>query len=254
MTTFYFINKVVIDIRKLSTVLKIRKLFGKRATIGILCGIFAGLSGLAAIVTYYGQNVGNFVINTTDEAKNRGITLSIDPEFNYSSPKLFADSISKVNPIAQTLIEPDYVKETNGSYKSYLGNYIGYTFYMKNIGEEMVNVDVIMQITSKKGYVDEAVRVWFFNGEEDDRGVIYQKYENYNHTPPEVYQSTSYFENDKIVFKTQVPNFKIGDIRKFSIIIWVEGDDPDCVDTGEKSILGSGIKFGMNFNLAEELK
>ena len=39
-----------------------------------------------------------------------------------------------------------------------------------------------------------------------------------------------------------------GDIDKFTIVIWLEGDDPDCID----NILGGEIK--MHMEIREEYK
>ena len=40
--------------------------------------------------------------------------------------------------------------------------------------------------------------------------------------------------------------FKVGDINKYTIVIWVEGDDPECVD----ALIGGEIK--MHMTLTEE--
>ena len=41
-------------------------------------------------------------------------------------------------------------------------------------------------------------------------------------------------------------NFKVGDIDKYTIVIWVEGDDPECTD----DLIGGEIK--MHMTLTEE--
>ena len=46
----------------------------------------------------------------------------------------------------------------------------------------------------------------------------------------------------------QRKDFKPGDIDKFTIVIWLEGDDPDCID----NILGGEIK--MHMEIREEHK
>ena len=40
--------------------------------------------------------------------------------------------------------------------------------------------------------------------------------------------------------------FKVGDIDKYTIVIWVEGDDPECTD----DLIGGEIK--MHMTLTEE--
>ena len=39
----------------------------------------------------------------------------------------------------------------------------------------------------------------------------------------------------------QRKNFKSGDIDKFTIVIWIEGDDPDCID----DLIGGEMKMHM---------
>ena len=41
---------------------------------------------------------------------------------------------------------------------------------------------------------------------------------------------TKPFYNDKIVMIEQAKDFKVGDIDKYTIVIWLEGDDPDYVE------------------------
>ena len=41
-------------------------------------------------------------------------------------------------------------------------------------------------------------------------------------------------------------NFKPGDVHKYTVIIWIEGEDPECVD----NIIGGEVK--MRMRLTEE--
>ena len=41
-----------------------------------------------------------------------------------------------------------------------------------------------------------------------------------------------------------VENFKPGDINKYTVVVWIEGTDPDCTD----NILGGEFKAYMNFS------
>ena len=50
-----------------------------------------------------------------------------------------------------------------------------------------------------------------------------------------------FYENARPVLENRA-NFKPGDIDKMTVVIWLEGDDPECVD----NILGGEIKISMN--------
>ena len=38
------------------------------------------------------------------------------------------------------------------------------------------------------------------------------------------------FESENLIVKKDVDNFASGDVAKITVVIWLEGDDPDCVD------------------------
>ena len=59
-------------------------------------------------------------------------------------------------------------------------------------------------------------------------------------TPEQVKENTAVLEQRK--------DFKPGDIDKFTVVIWLEGDDEDCTD----NILGGEIK--MHMEIREEYK
>ena len=54
------------------------------------------------------------------------------------------------------------------------------------------------------------------------------------------------FHSDDMAVLEQRKSFRPGDVDKFTIVIYLEGDDPDCVD----AIIGGEIK--MNMEITEE--
>ncbi len=52
------------------------------------------------------------------------------------------------------------------------------------------------------------------------------------------------FLDDDTVALQHIENFKPGDIHKYTLVLWIEGSDPDCTD----NILGGEFKVVMNFN------
>ena len=49
------------------------------------------------------------------------------------------------------------------------------------------------------------------------------------------------------VMQTKRDKFKPKEKDKYTVVIWLEGNDPDCVD----AIVGGTIKFGMKFRIVE---
>ena len=59
-------------------------------------------------------------------------------------------------------------------------------------------------------------------------------------------KDTEKFYSDDIVAVKGRTNFKEGDIDKFTIVIYLEGDDPDCID----DLIGGQMK--MHMEITEE--
>ena len=49
------------------------------------------------------------------------------------------------------------------------------------------------------------------------------------------------FESANVVLERQADNFRSGDVAKFTVVIWIEGNDPDCTDDR----LGGEFKLDM---------
>ena len=46
----------------------------------------------------------------------------------------------------------------------------------------------------------------------------------------------------------KITNFKSGSIDKYTVVIWLEGWDPECVD----DIMGGEVKLSMNFHIIDK--
>ena len=88
--------------------------------------------------------------------------------------------------------------------------------------------------------VDEAIRVMVIkNGER----TIYAKK---NKSTGNAENNTQPFYSDNVIMLEKNENFQVDSEDKYTIVIWVEGDDPDCID----ELIGGEIK--MNMRLTEE--
>ena len=56
---------------------------------------------------------------------------------------------------------------------------------------------------------------------------------------------TTPFESDEVVMSDELLDFNPGDIIKYTIVIWLEGDDPQCLD----NIRGGNVKMSMDFEV-----
>lgn len=216
-----------------------KKIF--RITTIICCWVFAFLTAAFLIMTFV-FNGGKFTISL-DQNDDLSTSLALYDSMEYKEikRKLYADEIDFMDNISIKWLPDDIDSEDKeGSHNG--DNYIAYTFYLGNTGVEKVNYwyEVIIDDVIKN--VDEAVRIIIYrNGER----TVYAK-KNAD-TKKEEEGTTAFYENDKssvehIAVLEEVKDFKPGDVDRFTIVVFLEGDDPDCVN----AIIGGEIKMHMN--------
>lgn len=233
----------------LSSVLGFRKrrIRNRILTLGV---IISGMLSIAfAIITFYGQNAGNFVISVDSVAKLRGITISETPTFEQQLSRLLTDPIDQARDVTYTWLKIDEVSQTNGSYHDTDLEYVAYTFYVQNSGSETLDVNYSIKITEKMSGIEDAIRILII---EDGVETMYMKPDEIapgEDEPyyPELMPSAAPFLSDTIVFRKTFENFKPGQIKKFSLLVWLEGYDPDTND----DILNARIRMEMLFTINE---
>ena len=180
--------------------------------------------------------------------KGGRFTITLDPNFSTESgiimydqkdkrnitTRLYAEDIDFMDNISIKWINPNIDNEKDGSHNGQ--NYIAYTFYLENEGKQTMNYWVEGIIDDATRNVDEAIRIMvYLNGKQ----TIYAKK---NLQTGESEKDTTKFYSDDYAILRQRKNFKPKSIDKYTIVIFLEGDDPDCVD----KLIGGEIKMHMN--------
>jgi hypothetical protein len=210
----------------------------------ILSGIFSLAFG---VVTFYGQDSGNFMMSIDKETYTRGIILSSTEDFEYPQPRLLTDPVDQARDLTYRWLKINEISETDGNYSDPDFDYVAYTFYLKNNGNETVNIAYHIKITEVSRDMDEAIRVLII---EDGDENMYQKedqkdaYNQYPIYPPTLPEATLFLSED-VIARELITNFKPNDVKKFSVVVWIEGYDPDTTD----DILGGNIKMEMIFSI-----
>ena len=119
-------------------------------------------------------------------------------------------------------------------------NYLAYSFYLQNKGSDVINYWYQILIDDVIKNVDKAIRVMVYR---NDEKTVYAKA---NEKTGEAEQGTTKFYSDKEVMVVGRKEFKPNDIDKFTIVIFLEGDDPDCLD----ELIGGEMK--MHMEITEE--
>src|SRR5574344_69178 len=185
-------------------------------------------------------NVGSFTV-TLDSNKTLQSGISIYDNLNdpTAKRKLEAEQIKFMDNISYKWLPADIDGYYDGSHNG--TNYLAFTFFIENQGDEELNYwyEVIQDDVIKN--VDEAIRIRIYlNGQE----TTYAKKNALANEPED--GTTAFTDNKDSLILEERQNFSPGTVDKMTIVVWLEGDDPDCVD----SLIGGEIK--MHMNITEE--
>ena len=181
-------------------------------------------------------NNGNFSISLDRNLYfDKGLIIYDDPSYKVYRTELLAEAPKTFDDISYKWLPNDISEHAGGSHNG--DNYLAYTFYIENQGEETADYwsEVVIEDVIKN--VDDAVRVRIYK---NDEYVTYAKMGSDGVPEP----NTVAFQEENLVVREHTENFKPGDIDKYTIVLWIEGSDPECTD----NILGGEFKVSMQFN------
>lgn len=217
--------------------LKRRKWRAKIAKISLL--VLAIILTVIYLVLGIVYNGGRFTITLDPNFSVESGIVMYDSQNNKSvTNRLYAENIEFIDNISIDWIKKDIDTEKDGSHNGQ--NYMAYTFYIENRGKEVLNYWVECYVDDATRNVDEAIRVMMFlNGEKE----VYAKK---NLLTGEAEKGTQPFYSDDLAVLRQRKDFKPKDVDRYTVVIFLEGDDPDCVD----KLIGGEIK--MHLDIREE--
>ena len=163
-----------------------------------------------------------------------GLIIYNSLEEKKAQQKLEAETIDFFTNIAQSWLPENIGEQAEGSHNG--TNYIAYTFYVENRSDNTMDYwyEVVLDDVIKN--VDEALRVMvILNGEK----TVYAKL---NSTTKEPEKNTEAFHSDDRVVVECREGFGSGEIDKCTVVIWIEGNDPECLD----DLIGGEIKMHMS--------
>ena len=181
-------------------------------------------------------NNGNFSISLDRNLYfDKGLIIYDDPSYKVYRTELYAEAPKTFDDISYKWLPSDISEHSGGTHNG--NNYLAYTFYIENQGEEIADYwsEVVIEDVIKN--VDDAVRVRIYK---NDEYVTYAKMGSDGVPEP----NTVAFQEENLVVREHTENFKPGDIDKYTIVLWIEGSDSECTD----NILGGEFKVSMQFN------
>ena len=177
------------------------------------------------------------VILDSNKTLESGLAIFDSLNNSHGKRKLEATPIKFMDNISYKWIPENVDGEADGAHNGQ--NYIAYTFYVENQGNEVLNYHYEVIVDDIIKNVDEAIRIRIYrNGEE----TTYAK-RNFIDNEPE--KDTVPFKEIKnsegTIILEKVSDFKPDDLDRITVLIWLEGDDPDCTD----ALIGGELKMHM---------
>lgn len=177
------------------------------------------------------------VILDSNETLESGLAIFDSLNNSHGKRKLEATPIKFMDNISYKWIPENVETEADGSHNGQ--NYIAYSFYVENQGDRTVNYHYEVIVDDVIKNVDEAIRIRIYrNGEE----TTYAK-RNFLDNEPEknTVPFTNIKDSDGTIILEKVENFKPDDLDRITVLVWLEGDDPDCTD----ALIGGELKMHM---------
>lgn len=187
------------------------------------------------IAAFMQEKMGNFTINLDRlELFRKGIAIADEGYFEKPTARLTANTVTDATNISIDDI-PEDVDQIDGGHNG--DNYMAYTYYVRNAGKEDVYYEASITLDSCAKGAEEAVRVAVWrNGER----TVYA-WPSADGTPEDGCEN---FVDEKTVCRFREEDFLVGNVDKYTIVIWMEGDDPECVDR----IVGGSVEFSMHID------
>lgn len=240
-------------------------------------------SAILSMLVLYGFSAitdlrGHFTISMSNKLFRQGFSISETPDFENPTSHLFATPAEEVPCISITNI-PETVDRIDGAHHD---TYFAYTFYVKNEGDDIQNMSWQLRINSENKQVSDAAWVMLFvDGNmtiyakadesgtpqmlpaqgDNTRGYINLPFYDAAADPENQFEvikqtgAVTYwrikpkpFSSDSLVNNGLVQEFHPEEMHKFTIVIWLEGDDPDCTD----ELIGGHIGMDFYMQLEEE--
>lgn len=244
--------------------------------LAVLFGLAMFVLGTILAMSRVSQMRGYFTINLKDELYDIGFVISETEDFKQPVSYLFAEPAVDVPCISITAIEAD-VDEHEGQHNGY--GYFAYTFFIRNEGEQTVDYTWELQITGESKNLSVATWVMVFEDGKmclyaeqtadglvqtvpgrDDNSRGYLEIPVMAHADP----AQSFFEivktvgnaeykrvitlpflEEDIVARGRQNAVAPTDVHKYTVVMWLEGDDPDCTNDLIEGHLGLDFQFAL---------
>lgn len=242
-----------------------------------LLGAALLLMFLLAVLSWAVQMRGHFTVNMSESLFEAGFVLSETEDFAQPTTHLFSAPAENIPCVSISDI-PVTVDQTDGSHN---GDYFAYTFYVRNEGDRTVGYEWSINFNSESKDVSSAAWIIVF---EDGAGRIFAEESasggeealpgrddtRRGYPNPgllELMESAEQFEllrqAGEVAYYRVIPYMfespvtlasgtQTGvlpdEVHKYTVVMWLEGDDPQCTD----DLIGGHLGMEMSIRLLGE--
>ncbi|MBE6596370.1 MAG: hypothetical protein E7641_01755 [Ruminococcaceae bacterium] len=218
-------------LRRTAAEVKRYRMLMRLIPIAIVCSLIAVAVAYTATVLYTKYGSFTVSVNKLDSVKY-ALTLSETPDFSEPLSSLASKAGANITNIDGTTLPSD-LDMINGEHNG--RDYVAYTFYCKNVGSETVTYEYELYIRNMTQEIEDAVRIRLYvDGVPED---FAKTRKDGGGAEP----NTTEFYTEKIITKRQISDFSPDEVTKYTVVIWLEGNDPECLD----NIIGGVFKIDM---------
>lgn len=216
---------------------------------------------LIVLVMLLGNQSGNFVVKVESGDANKSIAITDSYEDRVYTNKLVANGIEGMtNTTPRWFLDGDTEEEQNIGLKRLteeLGNIVDdstayiYTFLIVNTGNNAVSINLEMNVSNTSNGVDDAIRVMSYNDDSESIN-IYQKADAVDTVYAYYPAQPTLFLSENVVYNESVTVLPTTDPEKpsfikYSVIFWLEGQDPECTE----AIFNGTIRFSLKCSVSQ---
>ena len=198
-----------------------------------LLGVAVAVFIVAALLA----NKGTFTITLPREQMfNLGLVISDTAEFKRPRHEILAPPLVDMWNTTRSSIPKD-VHLIDGEHSG--ENYFAMTVYLKNMGKQNLDYSLALDLNEMYRNLDEALRVELYI---NDESTLYAKRKTDGSGEPET-DTFPFIAKTRIISLDAKP-LDAGAVEKFTIVAWIEGEDPDCTN----DLLGGFVKMTLSFD------
>lgn len=244
-----------------------------------LIGATAALLLAGALMSTVMEMRGHFTINLSDGMFKEGFSLSETIGFENPTMRLFAEPAVDVPAFSISDIKED-ADLIDGQHNE--DQYFAYTFYVRNEGDNTVDYTWELCLNAESKDLSSALWVMVFEDgqmkfyaearadgtpealpgvEDNTRGYLEAPMSDFAVRPDQQYQliegtedNPRYrvipynFQSEDVITSDTRLKVKPMEVHKYTVVIWLEGDDPDCTN----ALIGGHAGVDMQFRLVGE--